>query len=111
MYGYHAVDIKPDSGEEAFTIRNLKQYIDRSLDWVVRNMLCRNQDAMSNREEIKATARSANRDRKQFGLDSRRNWRYMREATLIVSDQDMYKDKLTERSCWCGINHRRLWGT
>ena len=76
------MDIKPDSGEEAFTIRNLKQYIDRSLDWVVRNMLCRNQDAMSNREEIKATARSANRDRKQFGLDSRRNWRYM-QGTIV----------------------------
>jgi hypothetical protein len=48
------VDIKPDSGEESVTIHNLEQYIDRSLDWLVRTMLCGDQDAVFTREEIKA---------------------------------------------------------
>ena len=79
VYGYYAVDTSLTLG------KRLSPSATWSLDWVVRTMLCRDQDAMFNREEIKATARSANRDRKQFGLDSRRNWRYMQGTIISAS--------------------------
>jgi len=34
VFGYEVVDLKPGFGDEAVTIHNLEEYIERTLDWV-----------------------------------------------------------------------------